>query len=923
MTTVTVLLILGIWGRGGVLGAGGVNKHKPWIETSYHGVITENMDTVLLDPPLIARDRDAPVPYAGEICKFETYGEEGAFRAEVVNRTSGEGALRARRLIDCEQQKEFRFIIQAFDCGVDHTGAGGKKSHKAVVHVQVDDVNEFSPVFREPAYQASVTEGRIYDSVVQLEAWDQDCSTQYSQICSYEIVTPNTPFAIDRSGNIRNTERLNYSRQNQYTILVSAYDCGQKRSKENVPVLIHVKPACKPGWQGWNKQVEYEPGSGDKQLFPMMHLETCDGPLSSVRVTLELQRSLVGGGCGGGTHSEKSLQRRCDAALGSVNLLPPPGASTNWTASLRTDGAQDQDLIFHFDGKQAAVVPKGVVPRNLTRQFTVATWMKHAAGPAPKGEKEALLCTSDSNGLNNHRFSLYVQNCRLVFLLRRDFLQTETFRPTEFHWKLDQICDKEWHHYVIAVEFPAVTLFVDGVIYEPYLVTSDWPVQPLHTDLQLTVGACWQGRDVDTPHFVQHFRGSLSGLVIHRGKMEIQKIISCLQICKESLDITSLQNLRNGVKFHLNPGQSVLVMEADDVESVTSAMMKVSYVNLMRFISPGLRSIRISTAVQCFEEDSCPSIPDIKVMVMVLEPGKPRISITGTERLTIPASKLRGPNGVAVFKDVHISSASDQNKRDFHAEEVYNLDYCDVLVIGEELNPEQESLQIQHSSLLGKHIAATNSTSGISIYGVDSVVNYEQTIRQVRYRNWNPAGLSQREFRLSCSGLNGRYISNGFTTEIGVVHNSEPAEHVNHMAVQSQYVRPVHQPLVVYSSDHISGTPTVATAVIVICITALVVSVVLAIFRLHAAHQEDLKEEEDQENHLEMDDSSVNITINPMENVNGPQNAEEPKQEDHEEDKDDEELEEDLSCTCSEYSDEEQEEGQEGKVRWDPSSLLY
>ncbi|CAB1454254.1 unnamed protein product [Pleuronectes platessa] len=42
-----------------------LNKHKPWIETSYHGVITENMDTVLLDPPLVALDKDAPVPYAG------------------------------------------------------------------------------------------------------------------------------------------------------------------------------------------------------------------------------------------------------------------------------------------------------------------------------------------------------------------------------------------------------------------------------------------------------------------------------------------------------------------------------------------------------------------------------------------------------------------------------------------------------------------------------------------------------------------------------------------------------------------------------------------------------------------------------------------------------------------------------------------
>lgn len=43
-----------------------VNKHKPWIETSYRGIITENTDVVLLDPPLVALDKDAPVPYAGK-----------------------------------------------------------------------------------------------------------------------------------------------------------------------------------------------------------------------------------------------------------------------------------------------------------------------------------------------------------------------------------------------------------------------------------------------------------------------------------------------------------------------------------------------------------------------------------------------------------------------------------------------------------------------------------------------------------------------------------------------------------------------------------------------------------------------------------------------------------------------------------------
>lgn len=71
---------------------------------------------------------------------------------------------------------------------------------RAVVHIQVKDVNEFAPTFKEPAYKAVVTEGKIYDSILQVEAVDEDCSPQYSQICNYEIVTTDVPFAIDRNG---------------------------------------------------------------------------------------------------------------------------------------------------------------------------------------------------------------------------------------------------------------------------------------------------------------------------------------------------------------------------------------------------------------------------------------------------------------------------------------------------------------------------------------------------------------------------------------------------------------------------------------------------------------------------------------------------------------------------------------------------
>ena len=64
----------------------------------------------------------------------------------------------------------------------------------------MNDVNEYAPVFKEKSYKATIIEGKQYDSILRVEAVDADCSPQFSQICSYEIVTPDVPFAIDKDG---------------------------------------------------------------------------------------------------------------------------------------------------------------------------------------------------------------------------------------------------------------------------------------------------------------------------------------------------------------------------------------------------------------------------------------------------------------------------------------------------------------------------------------------------------------------------------------------------------------------------------------------------------------------------------------------------------------------------------------------------
>ncbi|NWU31226.1 CSTN2 protein, partial [Dyaphorophyia castanea] len=858
----------------------------------------------------------------GEICAFKIHGQEMPFEAVVLNKTSGEGRLRAKSPIDCELQKEYTFIIQAYDCGSGPGGTNWKKSHKAVVHIQVKDVNEFSPAFKESVYKATVTEGKIYDSILQVEAVDEDCSPQYSQICNYEIVTTDVPFAIDRNGNIRNTEKLSYDKQHQYEIMVTAFDCGQKHATEDVLVRVNVKPVCKPGWQDWNKRIEYRPGSGSIPLFPSIHLETCDGPVSSIHITTELQTNYIGKGCDRETYSEKSLQKLCGASSGAIDLLPSPTTTTNWTAGLLMDS---NDIIFKFDGKQGAKIPDGIVPKNLTDQFTITLWMKHGPSPGLRAEKETILCNSDKTEMNRHHYALYVHNCRLVFLLRKDFDQADTFRPAEFHWKLDQICDKEWHYYVVNVEFPVVTLYMDGTTYEPYLVTNDWPIHPSHIAMQLTVGACWQGGEVTKPRFAQYFHGSLASLTIRPGKIESQKVISCLQACKEGLDINSLESLGQGIKYHFNPSQSVLVMEGDDIENINQALQKVSYINSRQFPTAGVRRLKVSSKVQCFGEDVCISIPDIDAYVMVFQANEPKITITGMDHFARPAAQFESERGVILLPDIRIVSTVTKmehpmdlreydraNKQVVVEEMLHNLDFCDVLVIGAELDPAQECLELDPRELQGKHLDATNSTAGYSIYGVDSMFSYEQVLRQLHYRNWGTSATSDRKFRVKCSELNGRYTSNEFNLEVNILHssNSNFMDHVNHMIVQPQFLQSVQDPEGSVSAVHNSVVPSVTTIVIIICVSILVFVITLGVYRIRTAHQHSSAEHEGaKENEMDWDDSALTITVNPMEKYEKPHQTEE---ESEEEDIDDEE--EDTTSAESDDSEEEEEEEEEEEV---------
>ncbi|XP_021492667.1 calsyntenin-3 [Meriones unguiculatus] len=895
------------------------NKHKPWIEAEYQGIVMENDNTVLLNPPLFALDKDAPLRYAGEICGFRLHGSGVPFEAVILDKATGEGLIRAKEPVDCEAQKEHTFTIQAYDCGEGPDGTNTKKSHKATVHVRVNDVNEFAPVFVERLYRAAVTEGKLYDRILRVEAIDGDCSPQYSQICYYEILTPNTPFLIDNDGNIENTEKLQYSGEKLYKFTVTAYDCGKKRAADDAEVEIQVKPTCKPSWQGWNKRIEYAPGAGSLALFPGIRLETCDEPLWNIQATIELQTSHVAKGCDRDNYSERALRKLCGAATGEVDLLPMPGPNANWTAGLSVHYSQDSSLIYWFNGTQAVQVPLGGPaglgsgPQDgLSDHFTLSFWMKHSVTPSKgKKEEETIVCNTVQNEDGFSHYSLTVHGCRIAFLY---WPLLESARPVKFLWKLEQVCDDEWHHYALNLEFPTVTLYTDGISFDPALIHDNGLIHPPRREPALMIGACWteeknkekeKGGENSTdttsgdPLLIHHyFHGYLAGFSVRSGRLESREVIECLYACREGLDYRDFESLGKGMKVHVNPSQSLLTLEGDDVETFNHALQHVAYMNTLRFATPGVRPLRLTTAVKCFSEESCVSIPEVEGYVVVLQPEAPQILLSGTAHFARPAVDFEGPEGVPLFPDLQIT-CSISHQVEAKADEswqgtvtdtrmsdeiVHNLDGCEISLVGDDLDPERESLLLDMASVQQRGLELTNTSAYLTIAGVETITVYEEILRQARYQLRHGAALYARKFRLSCSEMNGRYSSNEFIVEVNVLHSMNRVAHPSHVLSSQQFLHRGHQPPPemaghsLASSHRNSMVPSAATLIIVVCVGFLVLMVVLGLVRIHSLHRRvsgtggasgastDPKDPD-----LFWDDSALTIIVNPMESYQNQQ----------------------------------------------------
>ncbi|KAH8384340.1 hypothetical protein KR093_010801, partial [Drosophila rubida] len=744
------------------------------LENSYHGLIREN-ETFVEITPLIKVDEE-------KICNFRILKKpyhEIPFQIELVNNL---GILKARRTLNCEKRKSYHFEIVAIYCD-------GMPSNSANVHITVIDINEYAPSFLQQSYITEVDEGRLYNEIIRVEATDKDCTPLFGDVCKYEILNSDEPFTIDNEGSIKNTEPLSHKISHNHILSVVAFDCAMKESTP-IMVSIKVRRVCDTKFLGIPERIDYTSGSTENlQLFPNARLDLCNILCSSedliINATIALKTKHISFGC------DRDISN-CSTNFKLMDLLP---RDADWTKDLSYD--EGREPIFHFSGSTGAVVPNNFIGHQdfSLLPFSIITIFRHSSQSSMnKHVKEHIVCSADDHKMNRHHMALFVRNCRLILLLRKNFSDGDLniFSPAEWRWKIPQVCDNEWHHYVININYASkVELFIDGIRFENSVeeqrhtnpeVIDDWPLHAAHgVNTTLSVGACYQSSENRLKH---GFNGDISEVKISLNNVLSAEEIKCGTSCAEHLlPSTEQSGESSDGQIQVNAQMNEIYIHSQSKHHIEQLMRRLQYINVKKNPTIGRRNIEVRTKMQCANHSTI-RLATVETYIMVNEPiiasakafsesfssnlsGKLPSSDSNQNKLV---SYQEIKSGVRILDGIRIGFSTDGNyNKNVNPKE--RLDSCSVIVFPS-LNPDHEEIQIDGDESLSStmDIRTNINKDGVEMIGADSIINYLSVLRALVYSNKKPAYYLNRVFKLSCVHFNSQFKNVDYTLTLTVLH---------------------------------------------------------------------------------------------------------------------------------------------------------
>ena len=380
------------------------------------------------------------------------------------------------------------------------------------------------------------------------------------------------------------------------------------------------------------------------------------------------------------------------------------------------------------------------------------------------------------------------------------------------------------------MEFPEVQLYVDG---RPMVasknnpeIIDDWPLHSSHgLNTTLTVGACWQGNTHTRPlvNYITSLPLTLSLLLscvqdrragcntlcedpwlafpFSLGRRNLMRSLlvftnakriwkhrpwssSNLEWRSSTTMVTSSSTNSETwhvILFFYGLDLTELTLEGENKTNLEVLLRKVAYANLRDFPTPGRRPLRLYTNVVCSSGRTL-KIPVLESAIVVQATPLPIVTVTGLSSSHYGYESLR--SGVHLFPDarIEVSNADAAAAQDSSSEEdesseeedlmmniVQRVDSCTATVYPP-LNPDHETLTWPQNLLNQFKIEAKFSHDGITLMGSESTNHYEQVLHQLQYNNHKPAYYLTRAFKLICSQMSGRFVSNELVHTVSVAH---------------------------------------------------------------------------------------------------------------------------------------------------------
>jgi hypothetical protein len=733
------------------------------------GLIREDQQVVSIAPRL------AILSESGPICKYElvsTSGEELPFEAIVQNEHEGTAIIKVKdgSSLDCSHN-EYSVRVVAIRCNDEKA-----RSDAAPLKITVKDTNNHAPEFDAPWYSFDAEEGHIYKVIAKVYASDKDCGAPYGTICRYEITNAleKSPFRMSDDGILSNIIPLNYSEAQSHILTVVAHDCGMRRSKSTL-ITVNVLPKCVSKISGL-KEIGYT--SGKQNIASNAEIKFCRDE-EHVCVPKEAEAKLILMP----SENDKSSPI-CGLNSETVDLLAKPVEKAAPLSPEDEDDDDDEDdesssseetndveesEKFMFDGKSnSVIVPSAVMKSPIPEKFTLSFKMKHAKGTKEEQAlKQNILCESDESHLNRHHFAVYIRHCKLELLLRREAEHaTAEFRAAEWRWQDDRVCDNDWHSYSILFNnLEDVQLFVDGKKFDTNErnpeILDDWPLhQTKELKTRLVVGACWHAR---SSSMTQYFNGYLTAMKLLPGKVESLDAITCTHEQNEQILISAEDILKPGDVIESNKAKTEITLRAKNVEELNHLIRKVQY---SAKNNASLDSTVEITAKQRCHDGRQLSIDTTSISIVTKEESSSAsslvLSVSGINLINTDQRSLKVGTSMLPEIDITVTQQDPTTNKAIDVTSANKLSWCKVA-----MKPARD-MDLEYFSSPAALIASLNvdfehDKQGIMLKGVETIKGYREILSKIHYFNTRPDSYNKRLYSVQCALENGKLLSNEFT----------------------------------------------------------------------------------------------------------------------------------------------------------------